>query len=170
MPRPNEYSSVGRTVIHGGNISHEWIYHLYVIDEYRRIERYEGNEKREELIYTPSKVHIFLNEQTQTIARGGFSPDAAGKMPTYEDILTLEQHGILDAEHLRDEGYVRIRAEIGTLEIEYLIGLESGLLIKATAHQDEEPAWEFELLELKLERPEDDKFLLPSGAYVWEIP
>ncbi|MCL1819750.1 MAG: hypothetical protein FWG36_03730 [Oscillospiraceae bacterium] len=169
MPRPSEYISLGRTVLYGDGAEREWEHRLYVLGGYQKIERYENGRLRDEMIFAPSTVYLFLDGQAQGMARGEFSPDAASRMPTHEDIL--ESENIISAEYLLDNDIpcAHISAMAGYLRIDYFVGLEHGLLIKAVAHQGGELAWKFELLELSIERPDDSVFILPSGAYVWEL-
>ncbi|MCL2080700.1 MAG: hypothetical protein FWH16_01225 [Oscillospiraceae bacterium] len=170
MPRPAAYSSAGSTVVYGGDMSREWTHRLYTLDDYQLIERYEDGDLLDRVIYTPDKVYMWLNEQVQEIARGFFSADAAGRMPTYEDILDIAPDDITGAEYMRETEApgVWIKASIMSADVEYWIDLESGMLTRAAAARNGVPIWEFTLLELTLQRPDDEVFLLPSGAYVWE--
>jgi hypothetical protein len=171
LPRSDMYSGVGMTVVYGGGKSLTRIHHIHTLDGYMSIERYdEDGELLDKMIYTPEKVYMWLNEQMLEIARGAFSIDAAVLMPTYEDILDIEPEDIIGVKYMRDADvpHVWLRANIASMEIEYWVDLESGLLTHAIARQNGEVAWEFNLLELNTERPDDDLFLLPSGAYVWE--
>jgi len=170
MPRPDNYSGAGVTTVYGGGRSRKWLHHFYVMNGYQSIEQYQDDVLIDKIIYSPDTVYMWLNEQVMEIVRGAFSPDAAVRMPTHEDILEISAEDIIDVEYIRDidASHVRIRAHILSMEVEYFIDLESGLLTEAIARQDGKIAWEFELFEFTIERPDDEMFLLPSGAYVWE--
>jgi hypothetical protein len=171
MPRPAQYSSRGRTKIYSGYMSREWSHHIHVLDGFKNIERYDADGNLlDRVIYTPDKVYMWLNEQVLDIARGAFSPDAATRMPTYEDILEIEPEAIIGVMYIRDADipHVWLRANILSVEAEYWVDLETGLLTRAIARQNGEIAWTFDLEALTLERPGDSFFLLPSGAYAWE--
>lgn len=171
LTRPSEYSSEGNTTIFSERGNLKQIYRLFVLENYRKICRYYDDSWHDESIYTPTKVHMYSDGQAIPVERGDFTPDAACSMPTYEDILDLNQENITDAKYLvyNDISCIWLGARIGSMEIEYWVNLENGLLIRAEAKQNGDVAWEFELTGVTLERPADDVFLLPSGAYVWEL-
>lgn len=171
LTRPTEYTCVGRTVKFSGEEKLELRYRLNVLSDYQKISRYYDDVWHDEAIYTPEKVCMYSDGQIVPVERGDFTPDAASSMPTYEDILGLNQESITDAKYLDYNGVpcIWVGVRIGATKIEYWVDLENGLLINAVAWQSGEVAWEFELTEITLERPDDDVFLLPSGAYVWEL-
>lgn len=171
LTRPTEYTGVGKTTIFSESGKLERTYRLYVQDYYQKTSRFYDDSWHDEAIYTPQKVYMYSDGQTIPVERGDFSPDTASSMPTYEDILNLNQASITDAKYLSYNGAACVwtGVRVGTMEIAYWVNLENGLLVQAEAKQNGEIAWEFELVELTLERPADDVWLLPSGAYIWEL-
>lgn len=171
LTRPTEYTCVGRTVKFSGDEKLEFRYRLNALGDYQKISRFYDDVWHDEAVYTPEKVCMYSDGQIVPVERGDFTPDAACSMPTYEDILELNQESITDAKYLdyNDVSCIWVGVRVGATEIEYWVDLENGLLINAVAWQGGEVAWEFELSDTTLERPADDAFLLPSGAYVWEL-
>lgn len=170
LKRPAEYSAVNRTTRYWAGGEALKTYKVYVLGDYSRVDGLNADSQVEEtVIFTPETVYMPLGGQDQPMARGEFTPDAAMAMPTYEDVLNINESDIVGAGYVRrnDRPCVWVQTQDGLgYDIEYWIDLESGLLSGAVARQNGLSAWSFELTGLSLEKPDDNLFVLPSGVSV----
>ena len=100
----------------------------------------------------------------------GITADNEQHIPTYEDVLALEEDQILraDFQDLQGERCIYVEAAEGDYLRRYWISVESGLLSAAEMLEQETIIYRME--SSAVGEPEEDSFLLPDGTDVRTLP
>ena len=112
--------------------------------------------------------YIWYDEDTDyvTLEAGDFTSDAELRIPTYEDILALDQEDITDAGYGDYEStyciYVVTDDGAGYVT-RYWIGTETGLLTACERYWEGELVYRMTTAELTVGQADDTMFLLPDG-------
>ena len=113
-------------------------------------------------------AYIWYDEGTDyvTLEAGDFTADAELRIPTYEDILALDQDSITDAGYGNYEGVycIYVAADEGEGYVtHYWIGTETGLLTACERYWEETLVYRMTVSDLAVDQTEDAVFLLPDG-------
>lgn len=132
---------------------------------------FEGDAPAQHTVLTEDRVFIWA-EGSQVYyegSRGEFSSDDIGMIPTYEDIVKLDNFTVIEGSFLIDEdGQSLIFAKVlnantGMVE-KYYVSVENGLLIRSETEQDEKTVYQMHITELELKSPDGSNYMLPSGV------
>ena len=122
------------------------------------------------IIQNETKSYLWYNHEHTvcTMERGSFSQDEEQWIPTYEDLLRIDQKCIVQAGYEPYQDIDCIYAATGKdaigYEERYWISVDSGLLIAAERLQNGVPVYRVEAQELSLEEPGAEMFTLPNGT------
>lgn len=117
-----------------------------------------------------TETYLWYNSERSVsrLPTGDFSADGEQWIPTYEDILALDQKRIAKADYETYQDLNCIRVETATDEAGYVdrywISVESGLLVAAERLQYEHTVYQMESLSVTVGEPPDSVFTLPDGT------
>ena len=142
---------------------------VYVRDGLLRIDTALAGGSVRHLLQGTENAYVWYDESPEyaTLAAGDFTADAQLRIPTYEDILALEQEDIADAGYGSYAGtyciYVVTNGEEG-YETRYWIGAETGLLCACERYHGGELVYRMAAADLAVGQVEEGVFLLPDGT------
>lgn len=172
MERPAvyTYSATVETFWSGGSGSVENT--VYVRDNLFRLDTQLAAGGVRHLLSDNQHTYIWYDDEEDyaVFETGDFSQDAELRIPTYEDILLLEQEQILHAEYGDYDGTycicVSARGEDSAMRTDYWLGVDSGLLVACERYEGEEMTYRMTAKNLVLTPLEDSVFLLPDGTQI----
>ena len=109
-----------------------------------------------------------------TAPQESLSEDLAQRIPTYEDVLTLDKQDISDAGYMVYEGhsciYAETRADAYGYTHRYWIGVDSGLLVAAQTRKDDQVVYSLNASStIHTPCPASANFRLPDGTVLHSI-
>ncbi len=126
-------------------------------------------------IRTPEGILYYWYGNSSTVLtapENSLSEDLAQRIPTYEDVLALDQEDICDAGYVDYEGHPCIFVEtLGGEYIErYWIGVDSGLLVAAQTWKAEQVVYSVNASSaIQTPCPASASFRLPDGTVLHSI-
>lgn len=173
LRRPGEYSFTGQvTYYYGDGQTGVFSVRGAVRGELCKVVQSMPDGLFKHTILTPASVYIWSSSTLSYYkgAAGNVSADELALLPTYEDLLSVPQEEIADASFEKNgEGqlcvYARRLSADGSLEEQYYIDVQTGLLTSFTAYEAGKPTYAMQLTPA-VETVRDDWFTLPSGAVV----
>lgn len=173
LQRPEEYYWEGKTKLSYASSSDEQVFHLSRRGQLSRIELFDSAGNSKQQILLTEKQYYSWNSGSRSFyqgALGGVTPDDAGRLPTYEDVLKLSSDAITEAGYLLHNGqpciYVKTKDEKIGSEDRYYISVSSGLLIEATTSLGGMEIYSMQQTLLNVRHIEDSVFVLPNGQSV----
>ena len=145
---------------------------VYVRDHLMRLDTQLAVGSVRHLIAGSQYTYIWYDDEEAyvTLETGDFSQDAELRIPTYEDILRLEQDQILKAEYGDYNGtyciYVSTQESDGVGCTDYWIDVETGLLAACERYEGEDMIYRMTADAPVLTQVEDSVFQLPDGTQV----
>ncbi|MDD4715735.1 MAG: hypothetical protein PHT34_04180 [Oscillospiraceae bacterium] len=101
---------------------------------------------------------------------GALSADIVQRIPTYEDVLKIDQKNITDAGYQMLKGVSCIYVEVADRDLgyaeRYWISVDSGLLICAETRKENKIVWRMISYDVEIPMPADAPFVLPDGTDV----
>lgn len=139
-----------------------------------------GDDDAKSIIISGEDIHIWYEGDTgyysaKTYDLGSLAglADDYLMIPTYEDILDIDDADIISAEYAEHDDYggvgcIAVRAVQAALgyEIYYWISLDSGLLIAADAYEGNELAYSMRQTQYETISPDTESFILSDGTEV----
>lgn len=172
MERPTMYTCYARVETFWSGGSGSVASTVYVRDNLLRLDTQLAMGSVRHLIAGSQHTYIWYDEEGEyvTLETGDFSQDAELRIPTYEDILRLEQEQILQAEYGDYNGtyciYVSAQESNGIGYTDYWIDVETGLLVACERYEGEEMIYRMTADAPALTQVEDSVFQLPDGTQV----
>ena len=141
---------------------------IYVRDGLMRIDTVVGEDSVRHLLRSGERAYVWYDENTDyaVLTAGDFTAGAELRLPTYEDILALDQERITAAGYEDHEGAYCVYAvtdDGGGYETRYWIGTETGLLAACERYWEGEQIYRMTTLELSVGQADEAMFLLPDG-------
>lgn len=176
LKRPDEYSYSARVTYYYSSGSHTVETKGYYRDEMTKTIQYTASGQVEkEAILTKEKAYIWAGNSGAFYMgnRGEFDSDSLSLIPTYEDVLTLQQDSVLDGGFYRQDDteciYIAVKNPVSGYTDIYYVSVDSGLLIASQSYSGSDNlVYEMSMQSLSLEPVGDETFLLPNGASVIE--
>ena len=141
---------------------------VWVRDGMIRVDTTTADGSVRHLLRALEHAYIWYDEESEYVAltAGDFTADAELRIPTYEDILALDQERITDAGYGNYDGvyciYVAADDEEG-YETRYWIGTETGLLNACERYYEGSLVYRMTTADLAVDQTEEAVFLLPDG-------
>lgn len=118
----------------------------------------------------PDEVYIWYNSRNTVYhgASGEITADNELPIPTYEDILELDEERITAADYRELSGTACIytEAQTGAYTLRYWVSVETGLLVSAEKLENEETVYRMTAMTLDPAEPTAEEFTLPDGTVV----
>lgn len=106
-------------------------------------------------------------------AADDLSADLSQRMPTYEDVLSLDKSGITDTGYEILDGLSCIYVEVKDDTLDYLdrywVEVQSGLLVSAETVKDGMVVYRMTSGTMEIPIPQDASFTLPDGTVLHEV-
>ena len=172
MQRPSEYSYTAKVTYYYTSGSHTVETKGYMRDGISKSIQYASSGQIEkEAILTKENAYIWTEGSSSFYMgnRGEFDEDSLSLIPTYEDVLALEQDSVLDGGFYKQNDteciYIAVKNPVSGYTDIYYIAVDSGLLIAAQSFSDSNNlVYEMTMQSLSLNPVGDQEFLLPNGA------
>ena len=168
MERPSVYSRrvLVETFWSGGSGTE--VSSVYVRDGLVRQDTTLAGGSVRHLLRGMERAYVWYDESTDyaVLTAGDFTADAELRIPTYEDLLALDQEAITEAGYGDYEGTYCIHAVTDSgdgYETHYWIGTETGLLTACERYWEGELVYRMTAAALAMGQVEDAVFLLPDG-------
>ena len=170
MSRPTAYSRTVtvETFWDGGSFASDTV--VYERNGLTRMDSQQSDGSTRHLLSDGDTTCLWYNTSSDwtTFPAGSFSSDTEQRIPTYEDILSLSQEEILEADYSAYEGIYCIR--VATAEdtygytTTYWISVDTGLLAAAETYLGETMTYRMQGLVVDTTEPDASLFLLPDGS------
>ncbi len=180
LERPAGYACAVQVEHHWGKGSSSRLRRLWVRDGFTRMEIYDANQQViQNQITGFGRAYIWSQgAQYYSGAQGDIQSDNVVGIPTYEDILEMDDSEIINARYLvlEEEGtqgnpcvYIETQ-KTGRQDTQFWwVSLQSGLLVRAESKRGETLLYRCTLLQYQDTPPTEDIFLLPDNKLVFDL-
>ena len=169
MSRPAQYSYVARAIYayEGGTTALET--RGWVRADLCLVRQYDGEgDLRAQSVLSKSNVYLWGGEGDAFYQGrpGDLTADQMGRLPTYEDVLSLPEDEILEGAVKDWNGRACIYVRSGALRkyTDWYVSLDNGLLLWAGETEGEKQVYSVTLEAMTVADIPDETFLLPNGA------
>ena len=172
LSRPEQYSRMIRVEQFWSGGSGDFDTAVSVSGRWTRLDRILPDGRTRHTITDGGTTYIWYGSESTYYSgpAGGISPDNEQAIPTYEEILELSKEEITAADYRSVSGvnciYVETAASPTGYVQRYWVGVDTGLLVAAERLLDGETVYRMASLDVDLDTPSTDCFILPDGTVV----